>query len=146
MTTKDTLEVGKPEDQPKPPVLNRAQRRLLRRYIRHKAALQMRQVRSKHARKSWMDMTRQDNRCSRCRLWPIPAPAMYRCQCQVEQRRQCRMCGVDFMASAQTWRQSNVCLACAAQIAYQRENEEASASAAQEHWYTMREREITESC
>lgn len=133
-------------DQPKPPVLNRAQRRSLRKYIRHKAALQMRQVFAKNARKSWMDMARQSNRCHRCGLWSIPAPAAYRCQCQVEQRRQCRMCGVDCMASSQAWRQSNVCLACGAQIEYQRENEEASAAAAQERWYAMREAEIAESC
>ena len=134
------------DDQPKPPVLNRTQRRQLRRYIRHKAALQMRHVFAENARKSWMYMTRQENRCRRCGLWPIPAPAMYRCQCQVEQRRLCRICGVDFMASAQAWRLTNVCRACAAQIAYQRENEEASAAAAQERWYAMREHEIAESC
>jgi len=48
------------------------------------------------------------------------------------------------MASSQTWRHTNVCYACAAQIELQRENEEASASAAQERWYAMREREEAE--
>lgn len=34
-------------DQPQPPLLNRAQRRVLRKYIRHKAALQVRHVLAK---------------------------------------------------------------------------------------------------
>lgn len=109
---------------PATPLLNRAQRRQLRKYIRHKAAVQMRHVFAENARKPWMHMTRQDNRCNRCKLWSIPAPAPYRCQCQVEHRRQCRLCGVDCMASQQAWKQTNVCLACAAQIELQRESEE----------------------
>jgi hypothetical protein len=130
------------DDQPQPPLLNRVQRRHLRRYVKHKAALQMRHVHAKNNQASWIYAARQSNRCNRCGLWPIPAPTAYRCQCQVEQRRQCRMCGVDCMASSRAWRQTNVCYACAAQIAYQRENEEASAAAAQERWYAMREAEI----
>lgn len=43
-------ESGKPIEKPQPPLLNRAQRRQLRRYINHKAALQARHVLAKRRR------------------------------------------------------------------------------------------------
>ncbi len=77
-------------EKPKPPetpLLNRAQRRQLGRYIRHKAALQMRHVWSKNDQARWAYMARQDSRCSQCSLWPLPAPVGYRCQCKVAKHR-----------------------------------------------------------
>lgn len=63
MNTKDTFdspspveatdapsEQGKPIEKTQPPLLNRAQRRQLRKYIRHKAALQARHVLAKRRR------------------------------------------------------------------------------------------------
>lgn len=123
---------------PQPPLLNRAQRRTLGRYIRHKAAVQARHIRTKKI--YYASWARQEDRCPRCGLWTL-GPTPHHCQCQTQQRRLCRMCGVDFMASQREWKQTNVCLACAAQIAYQRENEKASADEAQERWYAMRDRD-----
>lgn len=119
------------------PLFNRAQRRLLHRYIRHaKNAQHLRQAQ----RAAAATVT-----CPRCALYffvpqifrAMPGITVPRCQCQVEQRRQCRLCGVDFMASQQAWRYTNACLACAAQIAIQRENEEASADEAARRRYDV---------
>jgi len=72
------------DDLPKPPLLNRAQRRSLRRYIRHKAALQARHIRTKKI--YYAPWARQEDRCCQCGLWAL-GPAPHRCQCKVAKHR-----------------------------------------------------------
>ena len=75
--------------------------------------------------------------CPRCHLCFIDH-TRYRCQCQVEQLRQCAICYRAFMASQQSWRQNNVCAECTKALGESRANEEASRSAAYDASYARR--------
>lgn len=116
-----------PELPETPTLLNRAQRRHLQRYIKRKTRAQMREVKR---RKPWiMDAAKQ--RCGRCGLYFLGS-AGQRCQCQVQQRHHCLMCGAGFVASQQEYRLTNVCAECAVQIQAQWDNEEALRAAVYE--------------
>jgi hypothetical protein len=122
-------------EKPKPPLLNRVQRRALAKYIRHKAKLQWRRL-LKHSNEARLAEMDKNPRCGRCGLYFFAWP--HRCQCQALSHRQCAMCGAAFMASQQEWRRRNVCPGCAAQLREQRENEEASAAEAQQRRHDLR--------
>jgi hypothetical protein len=127
-------------EDPALPRLNRAQRRALRRYITHKARAQMRRVLRDNIQARMAYLTRTQKRCDRCNLLFLGS-TMLRCQCKVElrgHRRQCRMCGAEFMASYEEWQRTNICAECVAYLEVQRENEVASRSAVYNAYYERR--------